>query len=161
MKKIILALALIIISNFSFAQSKIESVLRKYKNDDNVVSLMYEGEKLNDFIKQNKGLKSKVSYLDVMVFKNNIDVSKTDIEKINALLKTNGYELLINIKSPEGKAIVHGVGSDQFLQQVFVQANSKEFSIYAILSGNIQLNEIATIASSLKMKELEALNILK
>lgn len=145
----------------SFSQTKIESVLRKYRNDDNVMALMYEGEKLQNMIKQNKDLKSVVNFIDIVVFKKNADVSKGDKDKIKTLLLKDGYDLLINLKSPEGKALVQGIGDENTLKKVFVQAQNEEFSIYAIMAGDVHLDEIAAIASSVNMKELDALKMLK
>lgn len=144
-----------------FAQTKIESVLRKYKNDDHVMALMYSGDKLQSYIKQNKAIKSKLSFVDIVVFKENSDISKKDKSKLTELLQKDGFEMLVNVKSPEGKAVVQGIGDLNTLKKVYVQAQAEGMSVYAILEGDVILSEIAAIASTVDIKELNALKMIK
>ena len=69
--------------------------------------------------------------------------------------------MLVNVKSPEGKAVVQGIGDLNTLKKVYVQAQAEGMSVYAILEGDVILSEIAAIASTVDIKELNALKMIK
>lgn len=151
----------ILISTACFAQSKIDNVLRRYKNNQNVFSIKYEGESLDNFIKARQGedqkkIKSKLTFLDVYAFKNQTNINKTDLDKIQGILKGEKYEMLISAKTKEGKVQLQAISTDNVLNKVYasLQGIGNE-TYYVLLSGNIYLNELAQIAQSLNMKELD------
>ncbi|MCB0646017.1 MAG: DUF4252 domain-containing protein [Saprospiraceae bacterium] len=157
---ILLTIFSIILSSVAFGQSTVEGVLRKYRNDDNVTSIMYEGDNLKKYLKQNENIKSSVEFIDVMVFKKDTGISTKDKAKINTLLQTQAYETLIDVKSKEGKAKVMGISSADKLTNVYIELKAEDMSIYAMLKGSVLLAELSKIASSVNFEELSALKIL-
>lgn len=157
---ILLTIFSIVLSSVAFGQSTVEGVLRKYRNDDNVTSIMYEGDNLKKYLKQNESIKSSVEFIDVMVFKKDTGISTKDKAKINTLLQTQAYETLIDVKSKEGKAKVMGISSADKLTNVYIELKADDMSIYAMLKGSVLLAELSKIASSVNFEELSALKIL-
>lgn len=157
---ILLTIFSLVLSSIAFGQSTVEGVLRKYRNDDNVTSIMYEGDNLNKYLKQNESIKSSVEFIDVMVFKKDTGISTKDKAKINTLLQTQAYETLIDVKSKEGKAKVMGISSADKLTNVYIELKADDMSIYAMLKGSVLLAELSKIASSVNFEELSALKIL-
>lgn len=157
---ILLTIFSIVLSSVAFGQSTVEGVLRKYRNDDNVTSIMYEGDNLKKYLKQNENIKSSVEFIDVMVFKKDTGISTKDKAKINTLLQTQAYETLIDVKSKEGKAKVMGISNADKLTNVYIELKAEDMSIYAMLKGSVLLTELSKIASSVNFEELSALKIL-
>ena len=157
---ILLTVFSLVLSSIAFGQSTVEGVLRKYRNDDNVTSIMYEGDNLNKYLKQNESIKSSVEFIDLMVFKKDTGISTKDKAKINTLLQTQAYETLIDVKSKEGKAKVMGISSADKLTNVYIELKADDMSIYAMLKGSVLLAELSKIASSVNFEELSALKIL-
>lgn len=161
MKRNILSLLAVIFTiSLGTSQSTVEGLLRKYKNDDQVMTLMYEGDQLDKYIKKSEGIKSSVEFIDVLVFKDNTGISAKDKVKLKEVLEKQAYETLIDIKNKEAKARVLGIGDIDKLTNVFVEVNAEDVYIYAVLKGNVLLNEISKIASSIDLKELSSLKIL-
>jgi hypothetical protein len=136
----------------------IDAILRKYKNDETATSIKYQGDNLNKAIKsQKKELKTKLDYIDILGFKSD-DISVKDKTSIKNVLATQKYDELFNIKSKEGLVKVSTLYKGDIINKLYAQFSSKELgNYYAVLSGNIHLEEISQIVSNLNIKELDFL----
>lgn len=162
MKSFLTVIALLFVSSLVLkGQSTVEGVLRKYKNDGDVVSIMYEGDQLKKFLKQKQDIKSSVEHIDVLVFKNNASLSAKDKAKLGAILQKEAYETLVDVKNKDAKARVMGIGDVDKLTHVFIEVNSEGYLIFATLKGNVLIEEISKIVSSVDLDELDNFKILK
>lgn len=143
----------------SSSQQSIESVLRRYKNDQNVTSIKYKGENLNKAIqKSKKKLKTQLEYVDVIGFSKGNTMSEKDILKIKSILKQERFEDLINVKSKQGKIKVSTLNNEENIKKIYGHMDSDSLGNYhVVLTGVIYLDEVAEIISSLNMKELDFL----
>jgi hypothetical protein len=141
------------------AQSSIESVMRKYKNDQNVTSVKYQGENLNKAIlRNNKKLKTKLEYVDVIAFGKGSIMAEKDRLKIKAILTQQKFDELINVKSKEGKIKINTLYKNDIISMIYGHYDSNaNGNFHVILSGIIYLEEVTEIISSLNLKELDFL----
>jgi hypothetical protein len=155
---IVVSISLMILGQ-SFAQSSVDVVLRKYKNDEGVTTMKYQGENLNKIInKSKKDLKTKLDYIDVIGLSAKDDIDQKDKQTISNILKSQKFDELINVRSKEGKVKIHTLYVDDTIHKIYAQFNSEEFGNYhAILSGKIFLEELGEILSNLNIKELDFL----
>lgn len=71
MEKYIFIAVLLMSTSLLFSQNAIKKVLRKYKNDDGVISLNFTGD-LSKFLKNECGdLKTKIESCEVLIFEVN------------------------------------------------------------------------------------------
>ena len=144
MKTNLLLISFLFTVTFTFSQSSIESVLRKYKNDENVVSLNFKGD-LSKFLNGNEGtkLKSKINGCDVLIFNNKEEVSVNDKAKIKAALSKDNYEMLVNVKDKQGKMELHAISKGDILSKVYANVNFDNKNIIVIFTGSLIFEELS------------------
>jgi hypothetical protein len=127
------------------AQS-VDKVLRKYRNDKGVASFNFAGD-VGRYMQSNKDkLKSKIETCDVLIFdpKNNLEAK--DLTTLKAIVKGNSYEELINIRDKRGTANIYVISkSDDVVKEVFAMVNAEGKNIYAVIRGNILLDELSKL----------------
>lgn len=159
MKHILTIIWIFLAFTDSYAQSP-SNTLRKYKNDQNVFSIKYQGENLNKFIKKSKDnpLKSKIDFVDIYLFKAGSMISPKDNQSILANLKSSKYEELVSVKDKRGTLKVFSISTGNTMSKMYANLSStgKE-NYFVLLEGNIYLNEISEIVEQLNMKELDFL----
>ena len=142
------------------SQESIESIFRRYKNDENVTSIKYQGDNLNKFLNKSKlKLKTSLDYVDIIGFDKNENLSEKDRLKIKEVLKKQKFEELINIRSKDGKVWINALSGPDNIQKIYGHFVSDTLGTYhVVLSGDIFLEEMGQIVSSLNLKELDFLN---
>lgn len=143
MKTRLLLFILLAFASGTFAQNSIETVLRKYKNDEGVVSLNFKGD-LSKFLTTKDGskLRSKIDACEVLVFKDNEDVNNTDKTKIKTALSTDKYEMLINVKDKRGKMELHAISKGDVLSKVYGNVKYENKTILLIFTGSLLFEEL-------------------
>ena len=144
MKTNLLLISFLFTVTFTFSQNSIESVLRKYKNDENVVSLNFKGD-LSKFLngKEDTKLKSKINGCDVLIFNNKEEVSVNDKAKIKAALSKDNYEMLVNVKDKQGKMELHAISKGDILSKVYANVNFDNKNIIVIFTGSLIFEELS------------------
>ncbi len=130
--------------SIGFAQNSIESVLRKYKNDEGVISLNFKGD-LSKFL-NNEGdtkLKSTIEACEVLIFNANDGLSKSDRSKISTALAKDKYEMLMNVKDKKGKMELHAISKGDNLSKIYANVNAENKNILVIFSGNLIFEELS------------------
>ncbi len=79
-------------------QKNIDQIFRKYKNDEGVVNMNLTGEVLKMFAGSKDEIKSTVESVDVLIFKNNEDISAEDKSKIESVLNRDKFDLLVDVR---------------------------------------------------------------
>jgi len=127
----------------TFAQGTPHNILRKYKNNDGVMSLKFEGDVL-DLINRKDGeeLKSKLDYMDIIVFKEGSDLSDSDRTALKQSLSNDNFEMLINAKDGKNKVKIMGLDTGDNLSHVFVNANTEKANIYVVIKGELFFEEL-------------------
>ncbi len=139
-----LFLALFLAST-AISQKNIDQVLRKYKNDEGVVNMNLTGEVLKMFAGTKDEIKSTVETVDVLIFKNNTDISSDDLTKIESVLARDKFDLLVDVRDQGRKVKLYAIDSGQFLQKIFANIHSQEMNAYFVLSGNILFDELTKL----------------
>ncbi|MBK9735757.1 MAG: DUF4252 domain-containing protein [Saprospiraceae bacterium] len=127
------------------AQSNIDQVLRKYKNDEGVMNMNFTGDVLKVLKSSDSKLKSTVDIVDVLVFKMKDDINQTDKQKIETFLAKEKYDLLINIRNKDQKVKLYAIDSGQYLNKIYAHVNSPDMNAYFIMSGKIIFEELAKL----------------
>lgn len=125
------------------AQKKIETQLRKYKNDEGVSAMSFSGDITNFFDEKDK-IKSKVDNCEVLIF-NKKDIANKDRTKINNALEVDGYEMLMNVKSKDTKLEIYSIGTENVFSKVFARVNTGEMNMYFVFTGEIHYNELSKL----------------
>ena len=160
-KSVLICSILCLFFSAAYTQSSIDVVLRKYKNDEGVTTVKYEGDNLNKLInKSKKNFKTQLDYVDIIGLRKKNDLSDKDKNTVSNILKNQQFEELINVKSKEGKVKIHTLYQNDVINKIYAQLQSEEFGNYhAILSGKIHLEELGDILSNLNIKELDFLKM--
>ncbi len=144
MKKISVLFAFVLgLASFANAQSSVEKIFRKYKNDEDVVSLSFKGDLSNLIRNKESDLKSKIEACDFFMFDGKDNISLSDEAKIKAALAKDKYELLINMKDKTTKANVFAISKGETLSKVYAVVNLNNKNIYLILTGNIYFEDLS------------------
>ncbi len=144
MKKISLVLILFISSMAIYGQS-MDKVLRKYRNDDGVISLNFAGD-MSRFMKtSNVKLKSKVTSCDVLIFNEPNDIKPSDYAKIKSNLSSKNFEQLISVKDKRGKANIHIISKGETISEVFAIVSAEKRNMYVTLTGTMYLEELGKL----------------
>jgi hypothetical protein len=124
-------------------QKNIDQIFRKYKNDEGVVNMNLTGEVLKMFAGSKDEIKSTVESVDVLIFKNNEDISAEDKSKIESVLNRDKFDLLVDVRDKGQNVKMFAVESGKYLNKIYANVNSAEMNAYFILSGNIIFEELA------------------
>jgi hypothetical protein len=128
-----------------FGQNSIETVLRKYKNDDGVISLNFTGD-LSKLIKNECGdLKTKIESCEVLVFDAKESISAEDKAKLRAALQKDKYEALMNVKDKRGKINLQAISTGETLKKVFAEVSTEGKEIYLIFTGKLYFDELSKL----------------
>lgn len=133
------------LASTAISQKNIDQVLRKYKNDEGVVNMNLTGEVLKMFAGTKDEIKSTVETVDVLIFKNNTDISSDDLTKIESVLARDKFDLLVDVRDQGRKVKLYAIDSGQFLQKIFANIHSQEMNAYFVLSGNILFDELTKL----------------
>lgn len=146
MKRNILLIIGIAISTTIFAQSSPHNILRKYKNDDGVISVKFDGdvmELLNS--KDGEEIKSELEFMEIILFREGTDISKSDEVNLKSGLEAQNYELLINAKEGKNRVKVMGLDEGDTLSQVYVNAKTEKGNVYVIVKGKLFFEELKNL----------------
>jgi hypothetical protein len=160
--KNILIYVFCLVCSVATAQTSIENILRRYKNDEGVINLNFDGNSIKKMIQTKEKIKSEISVVDVIVFEKKANLSASDITKINTLLTRDKFELLVDSKSKDGKAKVYAVDAGPHLTQIYAQVSGNGMTAYMIIKGKIIFEELSKLGldfdKSLGMEILNGLN---
>ncbi len=143
-RKIIFVLVLSVsVAGLVNGQSNVEKIFRKYKNDENVVSLSFKGDLSNLLRNKTLDLKSKIEGCEFFMFQGKEDISVSDETKVKTALTKEKYETLINVRNKEVNAKVYAISSGETLSKVYAVGKLQNKNIYLILTGNIFFEELS------------------
>ena len=127
------------------AQKKIEHVLRKYKNDENVMNINLNGDLTKMLSQGDVDLSSKIELLDVLVFSKGTDVKDKHKAAIKTAINEQGFDLLVNVKDKQGKIKLYTRENDQYIEEIYAHVFTNELNIHLILAGEIQYSDLAQL----------------
>lgn len=127
------------------AQKKIGHVLRKYKNDENVMNINLNGDLTKMLSEGDVDISSKIELLDVLVFSKGTDVKKKHKKDITAALATQGFDLLVNVKDKDGKLKLYTKENDDFIEEIYAHVYANELNIHFLLAGEIQYSDLSKL----------------
>lgn len=127
------------------AQKKVDHVLRKYKNDENVVNINLTGDLSSMLNKAELDLKTKVTLLDIIMFSEGDDLKPKHKQDIKNAIANEGFELLVNVKDKGGKVKIYTIENDKYINKLYANVNAKGMNIYVILEGDIYYDELSKL----------------
>ena len=127
------------------AQKKIGHVLRKYKNDENVMNINLNGDLTKMLSEGDMEIESKIELLDVLVFSKGTDVEKKHKLDIKAALASQGFDLLVNVKDKKGKLKLYTKENDDFIEEIYAHVFTNDLNIHFILAGEIQYSDLSKL----------------
>ncbi|HMS98300.1 MAG TPA: DUF4252 domain-containing protein [Saprospiraceae bacterium] len=145
MKRNIFTALLLMGTSLLFSQNAIEKVLRKYKNDDGVISLNFAGD-LSKFLKNECGdLKTKIESCEVLIFEGKSAVSSEDKTKLKSALASDKYETLMNVKDKKGKINIQAISNGESLKKVYAEVSAEGRQIYLVFTGKLYFEELSKL----------------
>ena len=154
MNKIFITTVICLLGLSVFGQRSIQNTLRKYKNNEGVVSVNYKDEINKMFLKDAPELKTRIEYVDVLVFNEKGDISADDKTAIHTKLNEEKFDLLLNAKQKEGRLELYTQGPDSELSMVFANAKKDNYNVYFIMKGKIVLDELTKLGMNFQGAEL-------
>ena len=145
MKKIILLFIFSVSVMSLSAQKKIGHVLRKYKNDENVMNINLNGDLTKMLSESDMEISSKIELLDVLVFSKGTDVKDKHKADIKSSLSSQGFDLLVNVKDKNGKLKLYTRENDEFIEEIYAHIFTNELNIHFILAGEIKYSDLSKL----------------
>ena len=159
MRKLILVIALLLVSNSFFAQS----VFDKFDNQDDIMTVIVNKKMFLMLSKVDAKDKQSQQYINLIKKLDNLKVfvtssdKKSDEMKATAekYLKTAGLEELmrINEKGKSVKIYVKTGTTDSQVRELlmFIEGSGKEESVLMSLTGNFDLEELSALTDKMKI----------
>ncbi|WP_395066329.1 DUF4252 domain-containing protein [Flavobacterium sp.] len=158
-KKLILVIALVLVSNSFFAQS----VFDKFDNQDDIMTVIVNKKMFSMLSKVDAKDKQSQQYINLIKKLDNLKVfvtssdKKSDEMKATAekYLKTAGLEELmrINEKGKNVKIYVKTGTTDSQVKELlmFIEGSGKEESVLMSLTGNFDLDELSALTDKMNL----------
>lgn len=158
----------LVIAAFALASCSSEPTLQKYfvekaEQQDFVALDVAPGLMIGDSTKLNseeqKALES-VKNVNILMFKahtGNVATFEKEKSDVKSLLKTDSYDELIKINTPEVSASINTKGKDEHIEEfvVFMQQPDKGFGVIRVTGEDMTPNNVMTIAGLLQKTNLQ------
>jgi len=159
MRKLILIIALVLVSNTIFAQTPFD----KFDNQDDVTAIIVNKKMFSMLSKVDTKDKESQQYVNLIKKLDNLKVFVTSNSKKAAdmkvtsdkYLKTAGLDELmrINEKGKNVKIYVKSGSSDQQVKELlmFIEGSGKEETVLMSLTGNFDLDELSALTDKMNL----------
>ncbi len=159
MKKLILIIALVLVSNTFFAQS----VFDKFDADDKITAIKVNKKMFELMGKVETKDKESKEYISLVKKLDNLKVFVTSDDKLSSemkstadkYLKTNAMEELmrINEKGKSVKIYVKSGAKDTQVKELlmFIEGSGKEETVLMSLTGNFDLDELSALTEKMNL----------
>ncbi|WP_396169467.1 DUF4252 domain-containing protein [Flavobacterium sp.] len=159
MRKVILIIALVVISNTIFAQS----VFDKFDNQDDITTVIVNKKMFSMLSKVDAKDKESQQYLNLIKKLDNLKVFVTASDKksddmkavADKYIKTAGLEELmrINEKGKNVKIFVKSGATESEVKELlmFIEGSGKEESVLMSLTGSFSLEELSALTDKMKL----------
>ena len=143
--KFIFASFFSVLISFSIqAQHELELTFKKYQNNTNATSIVFDDNVMSYLKNKDKEFKTYIDKVEILLFTPEENLSDSDQKKIDRAIEADNYDLLVNAKTKEGKAKMYGLSDkDDVLKVLYAQVESDHANIYFLLKGNIHFEELA------------------
>ena len=158
-KKVILIIALVLVSNTIFAQS----VFDKFDNQDDITTVIVNKKMFSMLSKVDTNDKQSQQYLTLIKKLDNLKVFVTSSDKksdemkatADKYIKTVGLEELMRIseKGKNVKIYVKSGATDSQVKELlmFIEGSGKEESVLMSLTGNFDLDELSALTDKMHL----------
>ncbi len=159
MRKLILVIAFVLVSNTLFAQSPFD----KYDNQDDVTAIIVTKKMFTMISKMDVKDKDTQQYVNLIKKLENLKVFVTGNSKKAAdmkvtadkYLKTSGLEELMRIteKGKNVKIYVKSGATDSQVKELlmFIEGSGKEETVLMSLTGNFDLDELSALTDKMNL----------
>ncbi len=159
MRKVILVIALVVITNSVFAQS----VFDKFDSQDDITTIIVNKKMFSMLSKVDAKDKESQQYLNLIKKLDNLKVFVTSSDKksdemksvADKYIKTSGLDELmrINEKGKNVKIFVKSGDTESEVKELlmFIEGSGKEESVLMSLTGNFNLEELSALTDKMKL----------
>jgi len=159
MRKLILTIALVLVSNTFFAQS----VFDKFDNQDDITTIIVNKKMFSMLSKVDTKDKESQQYLNLIKKLDNLKVFVTDNDKkgnemkavADKYQKSAGLDELMRIseKGKNVKIYVKSGATDSQVKELlmFIEGGGKEQSVLMSLTGNFDLDELSALTDKMNL----------
>ena len=159
MKKIILIIALVFVSNSFFAQS----IFDKFDNQDDIVAVVVNKKMFSMLSKVDTKDKESQQYLNLIKKLDNLKVFVTQNNKkgnemksvADKYQKSAGLEELMRIseKGKNVKIFVKSGATESEIKELlmFIEGSGKEETVLMSLTGNFNMDELSALTDKMKL----------
>ena len=159
MRKVILIVVLVLVSNTFFAQS----VFDKFDNQDDITTIIVNKKMFSLMSKVDTKDKESQQYLNLIKKLDNLKVFVTQSDKksdemkavADKFIKTAGLEELmrINEKGKNIKIYVKSGSTDTQIKELlmFIEGSGKEETVLMSLTGNFDLDELSVLTDKMNL----------
>jgi hypothetical protein len=159
MRKVILVIALVVITNSVFAQS----VFDKFDSQDDITTIIVNKKMFSMLSKVDAKDKESQQYLNLIKKLDNLKVFVTSSDKksdemksvADKYIKTSGLDELmrINEKGKNVKIFVKSGATESEVKELlmFIEGSGKEESVLMSLTGNFNLEELSALTDKMKL----------
>jgi len=159
MRKVILVIALVVITNSVFAQS----VFDKFDSQDDITTIIVNKKMFSMLSKVDAKDKESQQYLNLIKKLDNLKVFVTSSDKksdemksvADKYIKTSGLDELmrINEKGKNVKIFVKSGATESDVKELlmFIEGSGKEESVLMSLTGNFNLEELSALTDKMKL----------
>jgi len=144
MKNLLLFLAFSVLSITANAQYGVENIFRKYKNDSGVIAWQFDGD-ISSFFNREDGeeIKSSIESIDFFMFtEEGGDINEKDRKKLQAKIKSDKFEMLVQARDKGQKVKIMGIDSGDSISKVFAQVTLEKMNVYFFLTGELFLEDL-------------------
>lgn len=159
MRKLILSIALVLVTNTLFAQT----VFDKFDNQDDITTIIVNKKMFTLLSKVKADDKESQQYLDLIKKLDNLKVFVTSNDKkgdemkatADKYLKSSGLDELmrINDKGKNVKIYVKSGATDSQVKELlmFIEGSGKDETVLMSLTGNFDLDELSALTDKMKL----------
>lgn len=146
-RTLVLCLVMAASISASYAQSTVESLLKRYNNNEDVLAFTLTGNLLDIFddLADSTAVESKINAVSVLIFSKGDDISSGDATKVRELLDKTGFESLINARSQGNLFKIYAQDEGDYIASLYAHIITPDRQIYATLKGNIRYEDITKI----------------
>lgn len=143
MIRVILMLIFCAITGSEVYSQGVETVLRRYRNDQDVFSYTIDGSWSNLFKEvEGEKIESEVEYFSILMFKNDSDLKEKDQARLQEKLNELELDKYIEAREKGSKLEVFAKEKDEFISNTFIRIHYDQNTIYVVLRGNIRLQDL-------------------
>ena len=169
MKKVLILIAIAIIPLFSGAQDFVEDLIHKYQDTEGFTTVSIQGEMfeilaaLGDDEKDLQNLKGMIRKIQIISMEDSYQGKTVNFfDELKPHISSGKYVELMTVREKDNNVVfyVH-YNKEKVIKEMLLIVGGKTDNAVINLKGNIKLDQLADLSSSVKISGFEYLNHLE